>query len=89
MYSLFIYVLLLKRQLFKKLYKTHKDKNTNTNDGSSDFKSSSDDYYNSSDFRINNDDDYYNSSDYKNNLLADKPQQSYSGFDNKVGFTYQ
>ena len=70
-------------------YETHKDKNNNTNGGSSDFKSSNDDYYNSSDFRINNDDDYYNSSDYKNNLLVDKPQQPYSGLDNNVGFTYQ
>jgi len=49
-------------------YKIHKDKKSKTNAGSSDFKSSNDDYYNSSDFRINNDDEYYNSSDYKNNF---------------------
>ena len=70
--------------------KNLKDKIDEINVGMNDFKNSDDPYYNSSDFKTpNNEDDYYKSSDYKDNLLTNKPQQTCSGFDNKVGSTYQ
>ena len=89
-----IYLCITPKYLFAQEILTQKkivkDKIDEINIEMNDSKNSDDAYYNSSDFKINNnEDDYYNSSDYKNNLLTNTPQQTYSGFDNKVGSTYQ